>query len=72
MQAGLFVTHETESRFDITAHLAELTTHVHDELQRYRDKRGATEFRFRLGWPGLAQDEVLASIKRVGRIVASL
>jgi alkanesulfonate monooxygenase SsuD/methylene tetrahydromethanopterin reductase-like flavin-dependent oxidoreductase (luciferase family) len=46
--------------------------HVRDELQRYRDELGATEFRFRMGWPGLAQDEVLASIKRVGRIVASL
>ena len=46
--------------------------HVRDELQRYRDELGATEFRFRMGWPGLAQDEVLASIKRVGRVVASL
>lgn len=46
--------------------------HVRDELQRYRDELGATEFRFRMGWPGLAQDEVLASIRRVGRIVASL
>ncbi len=46
--------------------------HVRDELQRYRDELGATEFRFRMGWPGLPQDEVLASIKRVGKIVASL
>ena len=28
MHAGLFVTLETESRFDITAHLAELTAQV--------------------------------------------
>jgi alkanesulfonate monooxygenase SsuD/methylene tetrahydromethanopterin reductase-like flavin-dependent oxidoreductase (luciferase family) len=46
--------------------------HVRDELQRYRDELGATEFRFRMGWPGLARDEVLASIRRVGNIVASL
>jgi hypothetical protein len=46
--------------------------HVRDELQRYRDELGATEFRFRMAWPGLPQDEVLASIKRVGKIVASL
>jgi len=46
--------------------------HVRDELQRYRDELGATEFRFRMGWPGLPQDEVLASIRRVGKIVASL
>lgn len=45
---------------------------VRDELQRYRDELGATEFRFRMGWPGLPQDEILASIKRVGRVMASL
>jgi alkanesulfonate monooxygenase SsuD/methylene tetrahydromethanopterin reductase-like flavin-dependent oxidoreductase (luciferase family) len=45
---------------------------VRDELQRYRDEQGATEFRFRMGWPGLPQDEVLASIRRVGRIAADL
>jgi alkanesulfonate monooxygenase SsuD/methylene tetrahydromethanopterin reductase-like flavin-dependent oxidoreductase (luciferase family) len=45
---------------------------VRDELQRYRDEQGATEFRFRMGWPGLAQEEVLASIRRVGRIAADL
>ncbi len=28
MQAGLFVTLETESRFDLAAHLAELTAQV--------------------------------------------
>src|SRR4051794_27895020 len=26
---------------------------VRDELQRYRDEMGATEFRFRMAWPGL-------------------
>lgn len=47
-------------------------SHVKDELQRYRDALGATEFRFRMGWPGLPQAEVLASIKRLGRIAAWL
>jgi alkanesulfonate monooxygenase SsuD/methylene tetrahydromethanopterin reductase-like flavin-dependent oxidoreductase (luciferase family) len=46
--------------------------YVRDELQRYRDALGATEFRFRMNWPGLPQDEVLASIRRVGRIAAGL
>jgi len=45
---------------------------VRDELQRYRDETGATEFRFRMAWPGLPQEEVLASIRRVGRIAATL
>jgi alkanesulfonate monooxygenase SsuD/methylene tetrahydromethanopterin reductase-like flavin-dependent oxidoreductase (luciferase family) len=45
---------------------------VRDELQRYRDEQGATEFRFRMGWPGLPQEEVLASIRRVGRLAADL
>jgi alkanesulfonate monooxygenase SsuD/methylene tetrahydromethanopterin reductase-like flavin-dependent oxidoreductase (luciferase family) len=46
--------------------------YVRDELQRYRETLGATEFRFRLGWPGLPQSEVLAGIKRLGRIAATL
>ena len=45
---------------------------VRDELQRYRDEHGATEFRFRMGWPGVPQQEVLASIRRVGRVAADL
>jgi alkanesulfonate monooxygenase SsuD/methylene tetrahydromethanopterin reductase-like flavin-dependent oxidoreductase (luciferase family) len=45
---------------------------VRDELQRYRDELGATEFRFRMAWPGLAQEEVLASIRRVGRLAGDL
>jgi hypothetical protein len=45
---------------------------VRDELQRYRDEQGATEFRFRMAWPGLPQAEVLASIRRVGRLAADL
>jgi hypothetical protein len=46
--------------------------YVRDELQRYRDTLHATEFRFRMAWPGLPKEEVLASIKRVGRIAATL
>jgi alkanesulfonate monooxygenase SsuD/methylene tetrahydromethanopterin reductase-like flavin-dependent oxidoreductase (luciferase family) len=46
--------------------------YVRDELQRYRDELGATEFRFRLGWPGLPQQEVLAGIRRLGRVATSL
>jgi alkanesulfonate monooxygenase SsuD/methylene tetrahydromethanopterin reductase-like flavin-dependent oxidoreductase (luciferase family) len=46
--------------------------YVRDELQRYRDTLGATEFRFRLSWPGLPQEEVLAGIRRLGRVAASL
>ncbi len=45
---------------------------VRDELQRYRDEQGASEFRFRMAWPGLPQDEVLGSIRRVGRLAADL
>jgi alkanesulfonate monooxygenase SsuD/methylene tetrahydromethanopterin reductase-like flavin-dependent oxidoreductase (luciferase family) len=45
---------------------------VRDELQRYRDELAATEFRFRMFWPGLPQEEVLASIRRIGRIAATL
>ncbi len=45
---------------------------VRDELQRYRDEQGATEFRFRMAWPDVPQEEVLASIRRVGRIAANL
>jgi alkanesulfonate monooxygenase SsuD/methylene tetrahydromethanopterin reductase-like flavin-dependent oxidoreductase (luciferase family) len=45
---------------------------VRDELQRYRDALGATEFRFRVAWPGLAQKEVLASIGRLGRVAAMI
>jgi alkanesulfonate monooxygenase SsuD/methylene tetrahydromethanopterin reductase-like flavin-dependent oxidoreductase (luciferase family) len=45
---------------------------VRDELQRYRDENGATEFRFRMALPGIRQEDVLASIRRVGRLAADL
>ncbi len=47
-------------------------SYVRDELQRYRDTLGATEFRFRMNWPGLPQGEILASIQRMGRVAANL
>ena len=46
--------------------------YVRDQLQRYRDELGATEFRFRLGWAGLPQEEILAGIRRLGRVAAQL
>ena len=46
--------------------------YVRDELARYRDTLGATEFRFRVAWPGLPQEEILASIGRIGRIISAL
>ena len=46
--------------------------YLRDELQRYRDALGATEFRFRMGWPGLPQEEVLASIRRLRRVAVGL
>lgn len=46
--------------------------YVRDQLQHYRDELGATEFRFRLAWPGLPQEEVLAGIRRLGKIAATL
>lgn len=45
---------------------------VRDELERYRDTLGVQHFTMRMQWPGLAQNKVLQSIERLGRIVASL
>lgn len=45
---------------------------VKDELQRQRELLGATEFRFRMQWPGLSQPDTLASIRRMGKVAASL
>ena len=41
--------------------------YVRDELQRYRDELRASEFRFRMGWPGLPRRGVLATIRRSAR-----
>lgn len=46
--------------------------YVRDQLQHYRDELSATEFRFRLGWPGLPQAEILAGIRRLGKVAATL
>lgn len=46
--------------------------HVKDELTRYRDDLGVEEFRFRMQWPGIEQDEMLDAIRRLGKIAASL
>jgi hypothetical protein len=41
-------------------------------LIRYRETLGVNNFIMRMQWPGLDQDKVLASIERLGRIVASI
>jgi alkanesulfonate monooxygenase SsuD/methylene tetrahydromethanopterin reductase-like flavin-dependent oxidoreductase (luciferase family) len=45
---------------------------IKDELIRYRETLGVDHFIMRMQWPGLDQDKVLASIERLGRIVASI
>ena len=43
-----------------------------DEFQRYRDELGINTFILRMSWIGLPQDEMLETIRRVGRIAARL
>lgn len=45
---------------------------LNDELTRYRDDLKVEEFRFRMQWPGIEQDQMLDAIRRFGRIAASL
>ncbi len=45
---------------------------IRDELIRYRETLGVDHFIMRMQWPGLDQGKVLASIERLGRIVASI
>jgi alkanesulfonate monooxygenase SsuD/methylene tetrahydromethanopterin reductase-like flavin-dependent oxidoreductase (luciferase family) len=45
---------------------------VRDELVRYRETLGVEHFTLRMQWPGLDQALVLASIERMGRIIASI
>ncbi len=45
---------------------------VRDELQRYHDELQATEFRLRVSWAGVPQADTVASIRRIGRIAATL
>jgi alkanesulfonate monooxygenase SsuD/methylene tetrahydromethanopterin reductase-like flavin-dependent oxidoreductase (luciferase family) len=46
--------------------------YVREELLRYRDTLGVQHFTLRMQWPGLDQSLVLQSIRRMGRIIASL
>ena len=43
-----------------------------DEFQRYLDELGINTFILRMSWIGLPQDEMLETIRRVGRIAAKL
>jgi len=44
---------------------------VKDEIARYRELLGVDHFIMRCGWPGLPQEQTLASIKRLGAIFAT-
>jgi alkanesulfonate monooxygenase SsuD/methylene tetrahydromethanopterin reductase-like flavin-dependent oxidoreductase (luciferase family) len=44
---------------------------VKEEIARYRELLGVDHFIMRCQWPGLPQDRVLGSIKRLGEIFAS-
>jgi alkanesulfonate monooxygenase SsuD/methylene tetrahydromethanopterin reductase-like flavin-dependent oxidoreductase (luciferase family) len=41
---------------------------VTEEVARYRETLGVDHFMMRCHWPGLEQEKVLASIKRLGKI----
>ncbi len=41
-----------------------------EEVARYREQLGVDHFIMRVQWPGLQQDKVLASIRRLGDIFA--
>src|SRR6516162_8004013 len=44
---------------------------VKDEIARYRELLGVDHFIMRCQWPGLPQERVLSSIRRLGEIFAS-
>ena len=44
---------------------------VKDEIARYRELLGVDHFIMRCQWPGLPQERVLGSIRRLGEIFAS-
>jgi alkanesulfonate monooxygenase SsuD/methylene tetrahydromethanopterin reductase-like flavin-dependent oxidoreductase (luciferase family) len=44
---------------------------VKEEIARYRELLGVDHFIMRCGWPGLPQEQTLASIKRLGEIFAT-
>jgi len=43
---------------------------VKEEIARYRELLGVDHFIMRCGWPGLPQEQTIASIKRLGEIFA--
>lgn len=43
-----------------------------EEIQRYTELLGVNHFIMRSQWPGLEQDKVLGSIRRLGEIFATL
>ena len=43
---------------------------VKEEMARYREALGVDHFMMRCHWPGLAFDKAIASIRRLGEIVA--
>jgi alkanesulfonate monooxygenase SsuD/methylene tetrahydromethanopterin reductase-like flavin-dependent oxidoreductase (luciferase family) len=45
---------------------------VKEEIARYREILGVDHFILRVQWPGLPQEQALASIRRLGEIFASL
>lgn len=45
---------------------------VQEEVARYRERLGVDHFIMRCQWPGLPQEQALASIRRLGEIFASL
>ena len=45
---------------------------VKEEIARYRDLLGVDHFIMRCQWPGLPQEQVLGSIRRLGEIFAAL
>jgi len=44
---------------------------VKEEIERYRELLGVDHFIMRCQWPGLPQEQVLSSIRRLGEIFAS-
>ena len=44
---------------------------VKEEIARYRELLGVDHFIMRCQWPGLPQQQVLESIRRLGEIFAS-
>ena len=44
---------------------------VKEEIERYRELLGVDHFIMRCQWPGLPQQQVLSSIRRLGEIFAS-